>query len=210
MRTLIQAAEEWGAPIVMTDSTTGILQRTAPNGYTVRFSPATRWAQWDAAVGTVTLTSPEKKTVELRGNIEVVGNVIPAFFSPDGKYVVYEADRQIHVRDLQSGTDRDVGAGFAPRVRPLTDQFVYMTEDTTGRADLHDRLKVRYNVMSATFAAGTAPSSIGVAGGFISQEAHGAYSPARWMRVEERDGNFYLASDGLENFQLPLPGASGS
>lgn len=211
VRNLIEVAEDRGAPLVAADTTTGVLERRTAAGYTVRFTPTSRWTMWSASAGRVTLRTPQGKTAEIPGTFEVVGNVVPLFFSADGKYIVYESDRHVHVRDLASGIDRDLGPGVAPRLRPVTDQFIYVVEDTTARAPMRDRTKVKYQIYSAPFAlTGAAPVLLGAAGGFLEQAKYGNYSPVRWMRVEETDGTFFLVADSLEMFALPSPFTGGS
>jgi hypothetical protein len=207
---LIEVAEDRGAPLVPVDSATGVLERTTAAGYIVHYTPSSRWDVWSASAGRVTLRTPQGRTIELPGTLEVVGNVIPLFFSADGKHIVYESDRHIHVRELATGTDRDVGPGIAPRLRPVTDQFIYVVEDTTGRAPMRDRTKVKYQIYSAPFTGDAPPAVIGAAGGFLEQAKHGNYSPVRWMRVEETDGTFFLVAESLEMFALPSPFTGGS
>ncbi|MEO5509255.1 MAG: hypothetical protein ABIS27_01400 [Longimicrobiales bacterium] len=208
---VIQAAEERGAPLVA-DSLTGVLTRMSSAGPGVRFVPVSRWPEWQAAAGRVTLRTVNGRTVELPGLIEVVANVVPVFFSPDGRYVVYEADRHIRVRDLTAGTDRDLGPGIAPRVRPVSDEFLFVREDPSARGNMPDRTKLKYDVYTAPFAAAPAgePKLLGSAGSFARPNTHGNYAPVRWMRVEDRGGSFFLTGETLEEFALPNPFANGT
>jgi hypothetical protein len=215
VRNLIRVAEERGAPLEDPDSN-GILERTSTTGHSLRFVPTTRWPQWDAAAGHVTVHTAKGVTVEVPGLIEVVQNVVPVFFSMDGRYMVYEADRHIHVHDFLTGTQHDIGAGIAPRVRPITDEFVFLREDTTGRNVVRNRTSVRYDVFTQSFAAAAGedppePAKLGVMDARLRFDLHGMYSPVRWMRVHEYGGQFTLAAgDALDSFRLPDPFSSGS
>ena len=200
---MLRAAEERGAPLVA-DSAGG-LGRMNHTGHSVRFTPTTAWPAWNAAAGRATIRTRDGKTIEL-SDIEAVNGVVPIFFSPDGMHMVYESARTIHVRTLATGVDRVVGPGIAPRLRPFSAEFVYMLEDTAGRASLRERMKLRYEVVLAPFVAGASETgAIGALGAFAQQDKFGNYAPVRWMRVEERKGLFFLAADGMEAFQLPSP-----
>jgi hypothetical protein len=209
---LIRTAEERGYPLLPADSN-GVLQRTSASGHTVRFEPSESWPEWGAAVGRVLLVAPDGGTTEVAPAVEVVANVIPLFFSPDGRFAVYEAGRHIRVRDLQTGAERDVGPGIAPRVRPITADFLFVREDTAARVVARDTIKATYAVMTAPFdAVAGSPAaqakSLGQVGAFLSHSLHGNYSPARWMRVEESGGAFFLTGEGMELFPLPDPFAA--
>ena len=208
---MIQAAEESGAALVPVDSVSGVLERVSATGNSVRYTPTTKWSEWEASVGAVEIRNADGRLFPVRGTIEVVRNVVPVFFSSDGRYAVYEADRHIHVMDMASGAVRDIGPGIAPRVRPITEEFVYVVEDATARADLRDRMKARYEVRSVPFA-GTGSKPLGGLGAFLVQGTNGNYSPVRWMRVEEKELVYYLRGAGIETFTLPnpFPGGSGS
>jgi len=203
---IIAVAEERGAPLAG-DTATGVLRRTSAHGYTVTFTPSTRWPEWGAAVGRVSVAG-EGITPFTADSVEAVADVVPLYFSTDGAYAVYERARRIIVRTLASGEERDLGAGIAPRIRPFTDQFVYMVEAPDGRRDLRERTHIRYQVMNAGFNGAPAPSELGALGAFATYGSFGNYSPVRWMRVEDRGGSWYLTGDGIEAFALPDPFAA--
>jgi hypothetical protein len=213
---MIRTAEENGAALVPLDSATGVLQRTSTTGFTMRYTPRQKWGSWGASIGTVEVRDPKGKVIPINATLEVVGNVVPLFFSSDGKYIVYEADRHIHVRNVANGADRDVGVGIAPRLRPFTDQFIYLAEDSAGRVDMRDKVKMRYEVRAlplsvATTATTPVPAwtTLGALGAFVSFGQHGSYSPVRWMRLEEHAGSFYLRAEGIEAFTMPSPFGAG-
>jgi hypothetical protein len=200
---LIQVAEDRGAPLVPRDSF-GTLQRATPSGHTLRFRPVTRFPSWKAALGELALAAPGKAGAVVSDSVEVVNNVLPAFVSPDGKYLVYEANRQIRVRDLATATERTVGPGTAPRLLPFTDGFVYLRTKNvqptpTGSTITYDVVRIQ-----------PADTSAVVLGQINLQAQHqsfGHYSPARWLRVQEIDGAFFLAGAGAlaMPFRLPDP-----
>jgi hypothetical protein len=214
---MIRAAEENGAALVPVDSTTGVLQRTSASGLSLTYTPTQKWGASGASIGTVEVRDAKGRIIPMPADIEVVGNVVPVFFSADGKYILYEAGRHIHVKNVSSGVDRDVGEGIAPRVRPFTDQFIFLVEDTTGRTDLRDHMKLRYEVRSLPFslaATATTPipawSTLGALEATLAQDQHGNSSPVRWMRVEEHAGQFYLRGTNVLTFTLPNPFQAGA
>ncbi len=212
IREMIQVAEERGSPVQPVDTAKGLIERVSASGNSLRFVPTTQWKQWQAAVGRVTIRTAEGRRVELPGDIEMVRNVVPVFFSADGRYVVYETGRTIRVRDLVTDADRLIGEGVAPRVLPVTGEFIFVREDLKGRAVQRDRTRVRYNVYAMAFnaPADATPKMLGSANGFIQQGIHGNYSPVRWMRIEDRNGLFYLTGDTIEMFALPDAFTSGA
>lgn len=203
---LVAVAEQRGAPL-LGDTATGVLRRTTPHGFTVTFTPGTYWPQWDAAVGRVQVQGPGGVSFSV-DSIEAVRGVVPLFFSPEGTHAIYERARTIVVRDLSTGTERIVGPGVAPRIRPFAGDFVYLQEAAEGRTDLRDRTHIRYRVMRGSFTDPTVAEDLGALGAFSSYAAAGNYSPVRWMRVEDRGGYYYLAGDEIEQFALPDPFAT--
>ena len=176
----------------------------------MRFVPARAWDQWGAAVGRVAITTADNRVVPIPADIEVVAGVVPVFFSADGAYVVYEADRRIHVLSLATGATRDVGDGIAPRVRPFTDGFLFLRADPTGPVSERGSTRLSYNVLYAPFAGGAEAETLGSLAVVMSQAERGNYSPARWMTVAETDGVFFLSLDDDVLFRLPSPFGSGS
>ena len=200
---ILRALEERGAPLL--PDAAGTLSRTTESGHTLRFVPTHSWDQWGAAVGRVTIRTADNRTIELPSDIEVVAGVVPVFFSADGRHVVYEAARRIHVMDLATGTSRDEGAGIAPRIRPFTDGFLFLRADPTGAVSERGTSRLSYNVLYAPFTAGTQPETIGSVSVTMNQSERGNYSPARWMAVTETDGAFFLSVDDVVLMRLSSP-----
>jgi hypothetical protein len=184
-----------------------VLERTAASGPRLEFRATRTWPQWDAAVGELVVTPPGGAPVSVSSEVEVVGRVVPAFFSVDGRYLVYEAARQVRVRDLTGGEERVVGPGIAPRLVPFSDSFVFLREIPEQRQDGRDEVVVRYTVFRAAFAGGE-PESVGEVRAVLRMDRRGLYSPARWMRVRERDGVFVLEGESMGTFVLPDPFSS--
>jgi hypothetical protein len=203
-RDLIAAAEERGAPL-QRDSATGVLRRVSAHGRTIEFIPAARWDRWDAALGRVSIGSADGRTVATIDSIEVVGGVVPVFFSPDGTSIVYERQRDVFVRDLTTQQTRRLGAGIAPRPRPFTEEFIFLREQENGRVEQRERTLIRYDVLRAPFRGEVAPQSIGVISAMTSFAQRGGYSSARWARVQQRGDTFYLTADNMEELALPSP-----
>jgi hypothetical protein len=202
-RDLIRVAEERGAALTH-DSATGVLRRETFNGYVVTFTPQRRWTRWNAAYGTVTVTRGDAVVASIDG-VEAVAGVVPVFFSADARFAVFERDRTIVVRALESGAERVLGPGIAPRVRPFTDEFVYLRQTSAGE-DARAQTRLQYEVVNAHFdeVAGQ-PQVLATTVATTSFATHGNYSPVRWMRVEERIGNFYLTAAMMEMVPLPDP-----
>jgi flavin-binding protein dodecin len=200
---LVRAAEERGAPLVAKDSL-GTLERVTANGATLTFRPTQRWTRWDAAVGEVSVTLPGKKPIVIAAGVEQVGNVVPAFFSSDGKTLVYEVNREIRARDLASGADRKLADGIAPRMLPFTDDVIYFVEVRAKRGETANSFSLKYDVMRVPLAGGT-PASIGQVNARALNELKGNYSNVRWSRVQEQEGDFVLVGEMMDPFPLPSP-----
>lgn len=200
---LVRLAEQRGAPLEG-DSVTGVLQRTTASGARITFTPRTYWPQWNAAVGSVSIARASGAPLVLE-DIEVAGGVVPAFLSTDGGRIVFERDRRIVVRDMTSGGERVVGTGIAPRPRPFTEEFVFMRERPDSAEEQREVTRLHYDVYSAPFDGSSEPRLIGSTVASVTFARNGAYSPVRWMRVEERGGSFYLTSTDMEIVTLPDP-----
>lgn len=202
---LVTLAEQRGAPL-RPDTVSGVLTRDTPGGFRISFTPARRWPDWNAAVGTVRV-SKDDSTLHVIDGIEVVGGVIPVFMSPDGRHVVFERDRHIFVRNLADGIEVTAGPGIAPRVLPFTQEFVFLREKPEDATEKREETQLAYDVFSAPFdpPRTLVPGLIGATTATVSFGRNGAYSPVRWMRVEERAGSFYLTSSHMEIVSLPDP-----
>jgi hypothetical protein len=199
---LVSAAENRGAGLTATDST-GRLAHTGPAGRTIIYRPKSRWPGWDASAGDLFVTGAKKDTAKISANVEVVSGVVPAFFSIDGRYLVYEAAREVHVRDLQSGSDRLIGAGIAPRLMPFSESFVYLRQKEKPMSNVA-QTSFKYEVVRGWFAE-PKESVLGDVTVVASYDKKGYYSPARWMRIRESDGAFFLSVATMEPFKLPDP-----
>ncbi|HEX6063364.1 MAG TPA: HEAT repeat domain-containing protein [Longimicrobiales bacterium] len=201
---LLQAAESRGAPLVAIDSA-GTLERTTDKGVIVTFRPTTRWPQWDAAVGELFVRSPgEKQAVRVATNVEVVGNVIPAFVPHDSLVLVYEVNRAIHVHSLSTHTDRRLADGIAPRLLPFTSDVIFFREVKERRLETPQDVPYRYQVIRIPIVGG-AETVIGEIKASARNDVKGNYSPVRWTRIREQNGRFYLVGDRIADFELPSP-----
>lgn len=198
---LVQTAEDRGAPLVQSDST-GILERVTPSGHVLRFRPEQRWPHWAAAVGELWLTAPGQPPVSISRGVEVVNTVIPAYVSTDGKHLVYEANRQVHVRELATGADQVIGAGVAPRLLPFTESYVFLRQKEVQPSATGSTL--RYDVVRKAFA-GESETVLGQVTARALHQEFGHYSPVRWLRVREIDGAFVLSDGIITPFRLPDP-----
>jgi hypothetical protein len=144
--------------------------------------------------------------VPLAPTVEVVNDVVPAFFDPQRRVVVYEAERQVHVRDIASGATRTVGPGIAPRPGPFTDAFVYLRETPGTRQAGGRTTEVDYAVIRAPFAGGE-PAVVGTLHATVRPERFGGASPVRTMVVGETNAGFVLRGTDVSTYVLPGPGA---
>ncbi len=197
---LIRTGEERGAPLVADSA--GVLRRTTMTGQQISFRPTKRWDNWGVALGELQLGLPNKQPVRISDSVEVVRNVVPAFVSADGKYLIYEANRVIHVRDLATGSDRIAGSGIAPRLLPFTESFVYLRPAPAEKGQIANT--IRYDVVQVPLAEGQG-GALGQLTVTVKQEVNGQASPARWMRVRESEGKFQLSGDTMQPFALPDP-----
>ncbi|HET9441556.1 MAG TPA: hypothetical protein VFO52_15375 [Longimicrobiales bacterium] len=201
-RDLIRVAEGRGAPLVARDST-GTLERVTDAGVIITFQPAQRWPQWDAALGTLLVTPPKGKPVQVASSVEVVGNVVPAFMAGDS-LLVYEVNREIHVRSLRDNSDRKLTNGIAPRMLPFTNDVVFYREIAERRMSTPTDVPYRYQVIRIPMAGG-AEAVLGEVKVSVKNNVKGNYSPVRWSRVRELNGRFYLVGENMGEFQLPSP-----
>lgn len=201
---LIRLAEQRGAALL--PDTAGVLRRETASGFALTFMPERYWPRWNAGYGRVSIARDGKVLHTIDG-VEAVGGVIPVFLSPDARHVVYERDRTIVVRRMEDGAERVVGAGVAPRVRPFTDEFIYLREHADSAKEMREKTQLAYDVIAMPFdpPAGVAPRVIGATKAVVGFGANGAYSPVRWMKVEERTGTFYLTAPEMELVPLPDP-----
>src|SRR5688500_13932682 len=198
---LVRAAEERGAPLV--PDANGNIERTTSNGTKLTYRPTTRWPAWDASVGTLIVTPPGTKAVTVANGVEVVGDAVPAVFTSDGTTLVYEVNRTIHAHNLTTGADVKLADGIAPRILPFTTDVIYFVEARDKRMQTSDGFGVRYDAYRIPAAGGTAVA-VGQFGANIRNAVKGNYSAVRWSRIDEQDGEFYLAGPNI-TFRLPSP-----
>ena len=154
-------------------------------------------------IGALWVELPGQVLVPLAQQVEVVADVVPAYLNRSGTAVVYEAEREIRVRDLRAGNSWVVGPGIAPRVVPFTDRFVFLQEARGARRDAPNGGTVlRYTVMSSTFSP-SPPEAIGALEVISRPDRHRGASPARWMVISELRHAFVLRGLGVNPFILP-------
>lgn len=213
-RNLVRVAEERGAPLEpVAESSPGtgapVLARQSAAGPRLEFRPTRVWPQWDASIGELVITPVGGEPIVLARDVEVLRRVVPAFFSPDGRYVVYEADREVRIRDLATGADRLVDSGVAPRILPFTMDFVFLRKirEVPGEAGFTDegpRTTILYEVVRGSFEDARL-QTLGELTAEVRTSVAGSYSPVRWMRVRERYDGLYLEGPGVGAFMLPDP-----
>jgi len=153
-------------------------------------------------VGSLWVELPRARLVPLAQGVEVVDDVVPAFLNSSRSAVVYEAGREIRVRDLRSGATRVVGPGIAPRPLPLTDRFVFLQEVPSERQDTAGGTSLVYRVVRASFAGGPT-ERLGLVSAVARPERHRGASPVRRMVVGELRQGFVLRAPGMAPFVLP-------
>jgi hypothetical protein len=170
------------------------------------FQPTWRDAQGGVEVGALWVEMPgQPSLVPLAQDVEVVDDVVPAFFDVGRSLVAYESAREIRVRDLRTGGTRTLGAGVAPRVIPFTDHIVYVRQQAGGWQPVEDGAMVTYDVVRAGLAGGE-PQVIGTLRAHVRTAVRRGASPVRWMVVGEARNGFVLRAPGITPpFVLPGP-----
>jgi hypothetical protein len=199
-RQLLELLEARGARLVR--DRRGDLRTSGRDGYPqIVFHPARTDSAAGVETGALWVELPGAQSlVPLAQEVEVVDEVVPAFFDPARSIVVYEAGREVRVRDLRSGETRSLGAGVAPRVIPFTEYVVFVRAlGDDGAASTVD-----YDVLRASFSSGGA-QVIGRVRAVLDPAVHGGVSPVRWMVVGEARDGFVLRAPGLSTFVLPGP-----
>ncbi len=203
-KALVALAESRGAPLPAEGD--GTYRSTAPDGQPqIVFQPSWTDSLAGISVGALWVQIPQERLVPLSQRVEVVAGVVPAFFSQDRTAVVYEADREIRVRDLGTGETRVLGAGIAPRPIPFADRFVYLEEQLAARRDVGSGgTEMTYEVVSAGFVPGNV-DRLGTMVAITRPERHANASPVRWMVVGETPEGFVLRGERISPFLLPNP-----
>ena len=171
------------------------------------FHPVWRDSLGGVEVGALWVELPGNTTlVPLAQDVEVVDDVVPAFFDVQRSVVAFEAGREIRIRELRSGETRTVGPGVAPRVIPFTNHIVYVRAIPNAVKPVGDgeSATVSYDVVRASLLGG-APEVIGQLEARVRTGVHSGASPVRWMVVAETSNGFVLRAPGVRPFTLPGP-----
>jgi hypothetical protein len=189
-RQLVTLFEARGAPLLKDPR--GDLRTTGDDSVSrIVFHPATADPATGTTTGALWVELPGgRQLVPLAPRTDVVADVVPAFFDPSRRVVVFEGDGQVQVRDLRTGVTRTVGAGIAPRPIPFTDRFVFLRASARGAGE------GEYTVLRSTFAGGEA-EAIGT--------LRATLRAARTLVVGEAADGFVLRGEGVTPFVLPGP-----
>jgi hypothetical protein len=202
-KALVALAESRGAPLPPEGD--GTYRTTAPDGEPqVVFHPSWTDTVAGISVGALWVQLSGERLVPLSQQVEVVAGVVPAFFSQDRGAVVFEAEREVRVRDLESGETRVLGPGVAPRPIPFSDRFVYLVERLPARRAVEGGTEMTYDVRVAAFASGPA-EPLGTLVAIARPDRHAHASPVRWMVVGETPEGFVLRGERISPFLLPNP-----
>lgn len=203
---LLTLFEARGAPLAADSA--GTLRTAGPDTLPrVVFQPAARGVG-GASVGALWVERPGPVLVPLAQRVEEVGGVVPAFFNPARTAVVFEAEREIRIRDLRTGATRVAGAGIAPRVLPFTEYFLFLEERRGERRESGAETALAYDVIRGSF---NTPrlERVGVLRAGARTDLFGGASPARWMVIGEVREGFVLRGPGITPFLLPNPFEGG-
>lgn len=204
-RQLLRIFETRGAPLVA-DARGDLRSGGGDTVPQIVFHPTRKDPFGGTDLGGLWVELPGSALVPLAQEVEVVAGVVPAFFNRGGTAVVYEAGREVLVRNLRTGQTWVVGPGIAPRVVPFTDRFVFLQEARGARrATPNDGTELHYTVMSSTFSP-SPPEAIGALTVISRPDRHRGASPARWMVISELRQGFVLRGLGVNPFILPGAG----
>jgi hypothetical protein len=154
--------------------------------------------------GALWIELPNASLLPLAQGVEVVGRVVPAFFDPSRTAVVFEAGREIRVRDLRTGGTTVIGPGIAPRAIPFTPYFVFAREVQGGRVEERDGGTIAlYHLFLGAFAGGE-PRRVGGLEARMHPSLRGGASPVRVMVVGEGRDGFVLRAPEMTPVPLPV------
>lgn len=203
-RQLLELLEARGARLVR-DPRGDLRTSGRENAPQIVFNPTWRDSLGGVEIGGLWVEMPGSTTlVPLAQEVQVVGEVVPAFFNIERSLVAFEAGGEIRIRDLRSGGTRVVGPGAAPRVIPFTDHIVFVRPQPDGVKPVGDAATVTYDVVRASLVSG-APEVIGRLEARVRPDVHAGASPVRWMVVGETRNGFVLRGPGVTPFELPGP-----
>jgi hypothetical protein len=199
---LIALGEARGAPLA--PDFRGTLRTAAGEGEAqIVFRPFTIDSTTAVSRGDLRIELPALRDIPLAASAIVVGNVLPAFFSPNRSHVVFEADGEIGVVDIMNRTARKYGTGIAPRPIPFTKKFVFFRPTTAQPVRGPEGTRIDYNVYMASFD-DEAVERIGELTAWSKPEVHGGESPVRWMVVvDEITDGLLLKGENMDPFPLP-------
>jgi hypothetical protein len=200
---LVAIAESRGAPLDY-DRRGALRTAGTDRDPVIVFRPVRIESVAGYATGDLRIELPNNSDIPLSQAAEVVGRVVPAFFSPDRSHVVFEGDREIRVVDLSAREIISLGPGIAPRPVPFTQDFVFLREHEDGRTEIDDGTRIHYWVYRSTFSA-EPPELVGEMTATLRPGVRGNYSPARWAVVGETPEGFVLRGEGISPFPLPAP-----
>jgi hypothetical protein len=204
-RQLVTLFEARGAPLV--PDSRGDLRTTGDDTVPrIVFHPTGNGPSPGTRSGALWVEMPGGRSlVPLAPTVEVAGEVVPAFFDPQRRVVVYEGAGQVQVRDLRSGQTRTVGEGMSPRPLPFTERFIFLRELPGSRRELGGgESEVQYQVLRASFAPGGA-EVVGTLQARIAPARLGGATPARTVIVGETAEGFVLRGEGITPLLLPGP-----
>lgn len=156
----------------------------------------------DLARGDLRIELPSGRDIPLVASVQVMANVVPAFFSHDRSSVVVEDNGEIRVVNVGTRDGWSLGAGIAPRPIPFTHHFVFLREAEAGRTRTPVGTEIVYDVYRAAFSGGDA-EVIGTVRAVARPDRRGGESPVRWMAVSEVEEGFVLRGEGVETLALP-------
>jgi hypothetical protein len=200
---LLAFLEARGAPLGR--DSRGDLRAIAPEGSPqLVFHPTWTDTLRGVDVGSLWVELPNASLLPLAQEVLVVEGVVPAYFDPTRTAVVYEAAREVRVRDLVGGGTVSMGPGLAPRAIPFTRYFVFAREVPEGRVTGRDGVTVAlYHLFRGSFAGGE-PVRVGALEAQMHPAVLGGASPVRVMVVGEAREGLVLRAPGMS--PVPLPG----
>ncbi len=198
-RQLLALFEARGAPLA--NDPGGLYRTTLFQGESgLVYRPNAGPPQARIVSGRLDLDSGNGRLLPLADDVEMVRDVLPAFFSLDRSAVVLESARSILIRDLETRETIFVGPGVAPRPIPFTNAIVFLRQSPEGPRTTADGTELRYDVLRVEFT-GENLRRIGELRVLARPDRFGYASPVRWMTVGETGDGWVLRVDGEPIFQ---------
>jgi hypothetical protein len=205
-REILMLAETRGVP--WERGPAGTFSTIAPPGQPrLVFRPLREDPAISLIVGELAVQMPAGPLLPIAFNVTTLRDVVPAFFSPDRRSIVFETGGRVYVRTLRTGQVRDLGPGIAPRPVPLSPYLVFLRETTPPGQPAepgHQSVERRYEVRRAHFVEAET-QRLGELRATTSGAHFGGYSPVRWMVVADVPEGFVLRGEGVGPFPLPSP-----